>query len=139
MDDQYYWLAAISDAPVISVDITSSTNKYKIQSFTGFTFPEEITPETGLESQSTEMYMFRGFSNSQEFIFLMSQSCSVNLQPHASFYGSIAGETTVEMRPWCTINLVTPDDGLEFPGISGTSGGPDTGGTSPPLLNYNIQ
>lgn len=139
VDNHYYWLAAISDAPVISTDITSSTNKYKIQSFTGFTFPEEITPATELVSQNTELYMLRGFSNSQEFIFLMSQSCSVNLQPHASFYGSIAGETTVEMQPWCTVNLVTPDDGLEFPGISGSIGGPSSSGNSPPLLNYNIQ
>ena len=137
----YYWLAAISDAPVISKQTVSSTaiSKYKSKTFSGFQFSTE-NPPTVLSSPNTERYMLRGFSDSQEFIFIMSVDCGVNLQPHASFYGSIAGDTTVELGTWCTINLVTFDEGdLDFPSITGSGSGSGEGGNSPPLLNYNIQ
>jgi hypothetical protein len=137
----WYWLAAISDYPVISKQTVSSTaiSKYKSQTFSGFQFSTQ-NPPTVLSSPNTEQYMLRGFSDSQEFIFIMSVECGVNLQPHASFYGTIAGDTTVELGTWCTINLVGFDEGdLDFPSITGSGSGSGTGGNSPPILNYNIQ
>jgi hypothetical protein len=139
--DSYYWLAAISDSPVICKKTLASENKYKTDFFTGFTFPKPTAPPADqFTRQTTEQYMLRGYTGSQEFIFLMSVNCQTNLQPHASFYGSIAGNTNVNLQPWCTLNLVgLPDGGLDFPGMSGSGSGSGTGGNSPPLLNYNIQ
>ena len=140
VNDQWYWLAAISDYPVISKKTVSSTaySKYKSQAFSPFVF--QSNPTELSTTNQTDQYMFRGFSYSQEFIFLMSIECSVNLQPQTSFYGSIAGDTNVNLQPHCTINLVDYDEGdLEFPGITGSSSGPGEGGDAPPVLNYNIQ
>ena len=140
VEDNWYWLAAISDYPVISKRTVSQTynSKYKIQGFAGFTFPDH---PTGLsEAQQTEQYMFQGFSYKQEFIFLMSVECQVNLQPGTSFYGSIAGDTNVNLQPHCTINLVDYGEGdLDFPSITGGGSGSGEGGDAPPLMNYNIQ
>jgi len=135
----YYWLAGIADADVISVKSPNEPSLNKSAAFTGFLFPNPAG--TGLTTPTpANTYMFRGFSNSQAFIFLMSVCCKVNLQPNASFYGSIAGETNVELSPHCTINLVDYDENeLEFPGVGGSATGPSTGGNSPPILTYNIE
>jgi hypothetical protein len=138
-DGQWYWLAAISDYPVISKKTVSSTAKsrYKYQTFAGFEFPEDLSTSPPI-SPNTEQYMLRGFSNSQEFIMIMSIECGVNLQPHASFYGCIVGLTDIELQPWCTINLVEmPTEPLDFPGVSGSIGS-GAEGNAPPLLNYSI-
>jgi len=132
-----YWLAAVSDNAVICTKTLSSTNKYKTALFTGFEFPDPAG--TGFTDQTANQYMLRGFTGSQEFIFLMSVKCSTNLQPSASFYGSIAGNTNVNLQPNCTLNLTgLPDEGLDFPSMQGGPSGPSEGGNSPPLLNYNI-
>ncbi|MBM4446998.1 MAG: hypothetical protein FJ023_06555 [Chloroflexi bacterium] len=132
-----YWLAAISDADIISTKTLTSTNKYEVADFTGFTFPNPAG--TGFTDQTANQYMLRGFTGGQEFIFLMSVKCTTNLQPSANFYGSIAGSANVNLQPGCTLNLVgVPEEGLDFPGDSGSGGGSGEGGNSPPLLKYNI-
>lgn len=138
---QYYWLAAISDYPVISKKTVSSTSlsRYKSQTFEAFTFPSDISTLTFDATSHTEQYMLRGFSHSQEFIMLMSVECSVNLQPHDSFYGCIVGDTNINLQPWCTINLVqVPTEPLEFPGITGSIGSGEEG-NAPPKVSYTIQ
>lgn len=135
----WYWLAAISDYPVISKKTVSSTTEssYKSQIFTGFQFTNN---PTGLVTPNTEEYFLRGFTNSQEFVFIMSVTGTTHLQPNASFYGSIAGNVSVELKNNSTLYLVgVPEEGLDFPGLSGSGSGSGTGGNSPPLLNYNIQ
>jgi hypothetical protein len=142
IENNYYWMAAISDSPVICKKTLSSENKYKTDLFTGFTFPKPTAPPADqFTRQTTEQYMLRGYTGSQEFIFLMSVKCETNLQPNASFYGSIAGNTNVNLQPGCTLNLVgLPDEGLDFPSMGpGGGGGGGGGSSSPPLRNYNIQ
>lgn len=132
-----YWLAAIADSDVISRTTTSSvTNKHKDADFDTFSFSDKPLNL----SDSTGDYQLRGFSGGQEFIFLMSVKCSTNLQPNANFYGCVAGNATVELKPGCFINMLgLPAEGIDFPGIVGSTAGPMTGGNCPPLLNYNIE
>jgi hypothetical protein len=136
--DTYYWLAAISDSAVICKKTLSSTNKYKTAAFTGFTFPNPAG--SGFTDQTAEQYMLQGYTGSQEFIFLMSVKCRTNLQPGSSFYGSIAGDASVDLSNNCTLNLVgLPEDGLDFPTMGAGGGGGGGGGSALPLRNYNIQ
>jgi len=60
-----------------------------------------------------------------DFVFILSVEGTVHLQPGTSFYGSIAGESDVELWPGTTLEWVEPDqDGLNFPwGGSGGSNG----------------
>ncbi|MGB8706820.1 MAG: hypothetical protein WCD72_02565 [Dehalococcoidia bacterium] len=134
-----YWLAAIADSDVISMETqTTSNSKYQEPAdFDTFTF---VNNPSGTFTSPAPKYQIRGFTGGQEFIFLMSVKCTTNLKPNGSFYGTIAGNTEVNLLSNCFINLVgLPEEGLNFPGVSGTSSGPGTGGNSPPLLNYNIQ
>jgi hypothetical protein len=134
----YYWLAAIADANVISMETaTSSNSKYQAADFDTFVFPQ---PPSGTFTSPAPKYQIRGFTGGQEFIFLMSVKCTTNLKPGGSFYGTIAGNTTVNLQPGCFINLVgLPEEKeLEFPAAGGPSG-PGPSGNSAPLLNYNIQ
>jgi len=135
----YYWLAAISDSAVICKKPLSSTNKYKTDLFTGFTFPKPTAPPADqFTSQTTEQYMLQGYTGSQEFIFLMSVNCKTNLQPGSSFYGSIAGDANVELKNHCTLNLVgLPEDGLDFPGMDTGEG--ETTGTPATIRTYTIK
>jgi hypothetical protein len=138
--NNYYWMAAISDSPVIVYEPQTSTNKYKYAAYSGFSFPDPAPPASDFTSQTTEQYMLRGYEGSQEFIFIMSVNSTSNVKPGGTFYGSIAGNSSVELLPNCTLNLVgLPEEGLIFPGISGSGSGSGTGGNSPPLLNYNIE
>ncbi|MCJ7744011.1 MAG: hypothetical protein MUO99_05570, partial [Dehalococcoidales bacterium] len=131
----WYWLAAIADADIICTNAVPWTSKYRdVTDFTSFTFPNPAG--TGFTDQTAQQYMLRGYTGSQQFFFLMSVECTVNVQPNGSFYGSIAGNANVNLQPDCFVNLVnTPEGGLQFPG-SGTTGMP---GKASPLLNYNIQ
>jgi len=135
-----YWMAAISDSPIIVWQPKTSTNKYKTLDYSTFSFPDNLSSISGLESQTTDQYMMRGYEGSQEFIFVMSVNCVTNFQPGASFFGSIAGKTSVTIKPNATINLVgLPEDGLDFPGLGPGSYSTGSGGNSPPLIKYNIQ
>jgi hypothetical protein len=131
-----YWLAAISDADIISTRaLTGATSKYKDVDFTTFQFAPN---PTGLTDLANKEYELRGFTGGQEFIFLMSVKCTTNLQPNASFYGSIAGNANVNLQPGCFINLVgLPEEGFGFPGVSGSGSGPGTGSTE--ILTYTIK
>jgi hypothetical protein len=131
----YYWLAAIADADIICTQTSSEIAKYRTEDFASFQFPNPATQNPLSNADGTE-YMLRGFTGSQQFFFLMSVECTINVQPGGNFYGSIAGNANVDLQPDCFVNLVnTPEGGLNFPG-GGTTG---TAGDAPPLLNYNIQ
>jgi hypothetical protein len=138
-----YWLAAISNQAVITIRDgldEGLASRYLDSDFDSFQFPADGSNLSGLQDPGTKEYQLRGFTGGQEFIFLMSVKCTTNLQPGANFYGSIAGNTMVNLQPGCFISLVgMPDDGLNFPGVIGSTLGPGKGGNSPPLLNYNIQ
>ena len=131
-----YWLEAIADADIISrKTATSSDSKYKYADFDTLTF---VNNPSGLTDAPE--YQIRGFSNGQEFIFLMSVCCATNVQPGADFYGSVAGNTSVNLQPGCFLNLVgVPEEGLDFPSMEAGPAGPGPKGNSPPILNYNIQ
>jgi len=132
----WYWLAAIADADIICTQTNAEIDsRSRDEDFDGFQFPDPATQNPLTNVDGTE-YMLRGFTGSQQFFFLMSVECTVNVQPRGSFYGSIAGNANVHLQPDCFVNLVnTPEGGLNFPG-SGSSG---NAGDAPPLLNYNIQ
>lgn len=135
----WYWMAAISDSPIIVWQPYTSSDRYKyrIDDFSVFNFPQNLSGISGLSGESEKQYMMRGYAGSQEFLFIMSLKCETNFQPGATFYGCIAGKTTVNLQPHCTMNLVgQPAEGLDFPGAGpgGSSGG---GGTST-VLSYTI-
>jgi hypothetical protein len=138
----YYWLAAISNQAVISTKpgFTQGTaSRFIAADFSSFEFQDPFNLSS-LQDPGSNEYQLRGFTGGQEFIFLMSLKCTTYLAPGANFYGSIAGNTLVQLHPNCFIDLVgMPDEALNFPGITGSSPGPGHGGNSPPLLNYNIQ
>jgi hypothetical protein len=142
-ENTYYWLAAISNQPVITVrsglDV-GLASRYLDSNFETFEFPYPEFNLSGLQDPGDKEYQLRGFTGGQEFIFLMSVKCTTYLHPGANFYGSIAGNTMVDLQPNCFVSLVgMPDDGLNFPGIIGTAPGPGHGGNSPPILYYDIQ
>jgi hypothetical protein len=140
-DNQYYWLAVISDYPCISIhNVNGTLNLFQANGFINYKFPNPFSTGFGPPTPSTTQFMMRGFTNSQEFIFLMAINGNVNLQPGQSFYGSIAGNTNVNLQPNTTINLVGyEEDTLHFPGVSGSGTGPGSGGNSPPILMYKIE
>lgn len=51
------------------------------------------------------------------YLFIMSVSGQVNFQPNGNFYGSVAGDTTINLQPNCSLNWVNPGVGqLDMPG-----------------------
>jgi len=53
------------------------------------------------------------------FIFVMSVNGITNFQPNADFYGSIAGNTEVNLQPGCYLARSTPVPNLNIPGGGG--------------------
>ena len=51
----------------------------------------------------------------EAFILVMSVEGEVQFQPENDFYGSLAGNVTVNLQPNCTLNTTEPDDDLDFP------------------------
>jgi hypothetical protein len=137
--DTDYWLAAISNADIISINSVSWNSKYRAEDFDSFQFPNPATALGPLSNPDpAKQYMLRGCTGGQEFIFLMSVKCTTNLQPNASFYGSVAGNASLNLQPGCFINLVgLPEDGFGFPGVSGNGSGPGTDSTE--ILTYTIK
>lgn len=137
--DTDYWLAAVSDADIISTNAVSWASKYRAEDFDSFQFPNPANALGPLsEPNPAKQYMLRGCTGGQEFIFLMSVKCTTDLQPNASFYGSIAGNADVNLQPGCFINLVgLPEEGFGFPGVSGSGSGADS--SSAEILTYTIK
>jgi len=63
-------------------------------------------------------------SDETSFVFVMSLEGEVNFNPNGDFYGSIAGNTNVDLQPGSSLNWRPPIGGLNFPGLGGqgTSG-----------------
>jgi len=70
-----------------------------------------------------------------DFVFLMSIEGTVSLSPSNSFYGSIAGNSEVELMPGTSLNWIEPTDGLNYPGGDGGSGGT---GREPTIITWQI-
>jgi len=69
---------------------------------------------------------FQPSISGDDFVFLMSIEGKAWLKPSNSFYGSIAGDSEVELMPGTTLNWVEPTEDLDFPdGSSGSSGSGD--------------
>lgn len=66
---------------------------------------------------------FQPSISGDDFVFLMSLEGKVWLKPSNSFYGSVAGDSEVELMPGTTLNWVEPTEGLDFPDGSSGSGG----------------
>lgn len=57
-------------------------------------------------------------SDANEFLFLMSSEGEVQLNPKSNFYGSIAGDVTVDLFPGVQVVWTDPKEaGFEFPSI----------------------
>jgi len=55
-------------------------------------------------------------SSPDDFIFLMSIEGTTSLQPQNDFYGAIAGNVEVDLKPGSSITYIDPpEDGLNFP------------------------
>jgi hypothetical protein len=51
------------------------------------------------------------------YLFIMSVIGQVNFQPQGNFYGSVAGDTNINLQPNCTINWINPGVAdLDMPG-----------------------
>jgi hypothetical protein len=51
------------------------------------------------------------------YIFVMSVEGKVNFQPNGDFYGSVAGDTNINLQPGCTLNWINPGVAeLDMPG-----------------------
>jgi hypothetical protein len=135
-----YWLAAIADANIIVADSTPGwTDSRYINSNFINAFPDPAG-QYGSLTETTNKYMLRGLTSGQDFIFLMSVKCTTYLAPDANFYGSVVGNTSVNLQPGCFINLVgVPEEGLDFPSITAGLSGSGTEGNSPPILMYRIE
>lgn len=55
---------------------------------------------------------------SGDYLFVMSISGQINFQPQGDFYGSVAGNTNINLQPGCSLNWVDPGVGeLNMPGL----------------------
>ena len=59
-------------------------------------------------------------SGPDDFVFVMSIEGTVQMQPNGDFYGSVAGDTEVDLQPNNTLTWREPPAGLNFP--DGTTG-----------------
>ena len=60
---------------------------------------------------------FQPNSSSNEFIFLMAVTGSVNFQPTGDFVGAVAGNIEVNLQPNCCLQWVSPPGALNLPGV----------------------
>ncbi|MDD4986000.1 MAG: hypothetical protein PHQ43_09465 [Dehalococcoidales bacterium] len=57
-------------------------------------------------------------SNPDDFVFIMSMAGDIQFQPGGDFYGSLAGDVSVELQPGCTLTWRQPLEGeVQFPGF----------------------
>jgi hypothetical protein len=126
-----YWLAAIADKAIICQNTQAGTSLQEAALYSSFVFTDY---PTGLQPATGTTYLFSG--HTVPFVFIMSIEGTSDIKPGGTFYGSIAGSAEVELYPHCTLTLTeVPDEGLNFPGSSGSSGV----GTKPTILTYTIK
>jgi hypothetical protein len=65
----------------------------------------------------------------------MSIEDTVTMQPGDSFYGSVAGDVSVDLQPGCTLEWEEPPDGLNFP----YDGNPNEIEGEPEIRTYTIK
>ena len=58
-------------------------------------------------------------SDADDFIFVMSLEGEIDMNPNGDFYGSLAGNTGVNLQPGSTITWREPPDDLNLPGQAG--------------------
>jgi len=50
-----------------------------------------------------------------DFVFVMSVEGTTEMHPNGDFYGSVAGDTQVQLQPGCTLTRTDPPSWLNFP------------------------
>ena len=58
-------------------------------------------------------------SDADDFIFVMSLEGEIDMNPNGDFYGSLAGDVSINLQPGSTITWRDPPDDLNLPGQTG--------------------
>lgn len=132
---QTYWLAVDANVGVGYQSNTTNNPSLKTAApYSGFSFPD---PATGLSSDSNNTYGLAGYDSN--YILIMSITNTTYLSPNAgSFYGTLAGNSDVELWNNSTMTWVDPSGkGLDFPGAGGASGNGNSKQVK--MVNYSAQ